>query len=310
MKKFLLFVLCTLLWLGSPLAQASLTINGDLGGSFSGTATDGSGSYSGNITGSWSATGPFDGSAAPVTTLTASGSFGGLGVAGNWQVTSFDIASKRLAITWAAPGQRGPGGVQGDGSVALNLDLGTATASGNFQGQVYTDKGIKTLTGTWTIRFQPAANTKVSGSVQGSFTGNASYVGAVSGGVTGSWAARLLADGSVVGEGNGSYDGGNINVPGYGTVCICGTWGANLVKDGSGQYKLVGAWTHPDVSGTLGGVGGGAMTWKLNLGTIPMQASGDFSGSTSFTVSVPLLGTMTVPIAASGAWNATLPVGN
>jgi hypothetical protein len=308
--KTILFLLCALLSFFAPLAEANLNLNGDLAGSFTGSASDGSGSYSGNITGNWNAAGPFDNSSAPIATLTASGSFGGLGVAGSWQVTAFDPVAKSIAISWAGPGMRGPGGNQGDGSATLALDLNTATASGAFHGQVYTDNGIKTLNGTWTIRFQPAANTKLSGNVQGSFSGNASFVGAVSGSATGTWAARLLADGTIVGEGNGTYNGGNINVSGYGVVCICGTWAANLVKDANGQYQLAGAWTHPDVSGTLGGVGGGAMTWKLDLSTVPLQASGNFSGSTAFTVSVPLLGTITVPIAASGNWSATLPLVN
>lgn len=310
MTKCLHFIVYTLLWLFSSLAQANLSISGDLAGTFSGSATDGSGSYSGNITGSWNAAGPFDNSSTPITTLTASGSFGGLGAAGTWQVTAFDAVNKRITISWAGPGKRGPGGNQGDGSAVLNLDLSNATASGQFQGQVYTDNGVKTLNGTWTIRFQPTANAQISGSVQGSFSGSASYVGAVNGNVTGSWTVRLLADGSIVGEGNGTYNGGNINVASYGTVCICGTWAANLSQAADGQYQLVGAWTHPDVSGTLGGVGGGTVIWKLDLSSVPLRASGNFSGSTAFSVSVPVLGSITVPISASGNWNATLPLAN
>ncbi len=309
MKNIGWLLLCSLLCLLAPQVGAA-TLSGDLAGSFTATANDGSGSYSGNITGSWTAAGPFDASATPITSLTASGSFGGLGIAGAWSVSSFDVASKALNITWSGPGQRGPGGNQGDGSAKLTLDLSNATAQGAFQGQIYTGQGVKTVTGTWNIRFQPAANTKVNGSVNGSFSGTASFVGAVSGQATGTWAARVLADGSIVGEGQGSYNGGNINVPLYGPVCICGTWSANLQKDANGQYLLVGAWTHPDISGTLSGVGGGAVTWQLNINSVPLQASGNFTGTTNFSVSAPVIGNITVPIQAQGNWTATLPLSN
>jgi autotransporter translocation and assembly factor TamB len=233
-----------------------------------------------------------------------------LGVAADWQVTAFDPKTLQLTVSWGAPGQRGPGGAQGDGTATLTLNLGNASASGPFQGQIFTTKGTKTISGTWSVTFHPAANTKLSGTVDGAFTGTASYVGNVSGKVSGSWTASVLPNGTITGGGTGTYNGGNLSVSSYGTVCICGTWSATLQQAANGQYQLVGAWTHPVVSGTLDGNGGGPVSWTLNLATVPMQATGDFSGQTNFPVTVPFLGAITVGVDTNGSWTATLPVNN
>jgi hypothetical protein len=289
---------------------AAESLSGDLSGSFTANATDGSGSFTGGIEGRWTATASVTDTGVSVEGVTGSGSFGGLGLAGNWTIASYDHASKTIHVTWNGPGDRGPVSASGnaDGSVALILDVATGTASGAFDGQVFTPSGVKTVSGTWTVRFQGLPNATASGQVDGAFSGTASYVGNVSGGVTGDWTVRILADGSITGTASGSYDGGNVTVAGYGTICICGTWTANLLQGEDGQYQLQGSWTHPVVSGNLAGSGGGPLVWYINVAASPMQASGSFSGQVTFTVSVPVIGTMDIPISVSGDWSATLPL--
>ena len=290
-------------------AWATQTISGNLSGTFTGNATDGSGSYSGNVEGSWTASGTFDSSGIYVASVTGSGTFGGNGMSGSWQATGFNPATKLISVSWAAPGNNGPTGGTADGSVSLVVDTATGIATGGFQGQIYTSSGIKTVSGTWTVQFQGLANSVVTGKVQGSFSGTASYVGAVSGTASGDWTVRFMPDGSVTGTAGGSYDGGNIAVPGYGSVCICGTWTATLSQGSDGKFRLDGSWTHPVVSGTLNGSGGGPIVWYIDTSTTPMQASGSFSGSTTFSVPLPSpLPAMSLPISTSGSWQATLPI--
>lgn len=285
------------------------TVNGNLDGTFTGNATDGSASYSGSIEGNWTATGTFDATGNFVETVTGSGTFGGLGIAGSWQATAYDPITKTISVSWAAPGNRGPSGGTADGSVALVVDTATGIATGAFNGQFYTPNGVKSIAGTWTVQFRGAANSVVTGTIQGSFSGSASYVGNVSGVVTGSWLARFQPDGSVSGTASGSFDGGNIAVAGYGSICICGTWIASVSQGSNGQYQLVGSWTQPIISGSLDGSGGGPIVWYIDTSVVPIQASGTFAGSTTFTVPLPLpLSPMSVPVAASGSWTATLPL--
>ncbi len=286
------------------------TLNGDLSGSFTASATDGSASYTGGIEGRWTATATVTDTGVAVEGVTGAGSFGGLGLAGNWTIASYDHQTKTIHVTWNGPGDRGPVSASGnaDGSVALLLDVASGTASGAFDGQIFTPDGVKTVAGTWTVRFQGLPESTMSGRVEGAFSGTASYVGNVAGGATGDWSVRILADGSITGTASGSYSGGNVTVPGYGTICICGTWLANLMQGEDGQYQLQGSWTHPVVSGNLAGSGGGPLVWYINVAASPMQASGSFSGQVSFRVSVPIIGTMDIPISVSGEWTATLPL--
>lgn len=284
-------------------AWSAQTITGDLSGTFTGSATDASASYAGNIEGRWSAAGTFDASGNFVESVTGSGTFGGNGIAGSWQVTGYNSVTKTISISWTAPGGRGPSSGSADGSVALVVDTATGTATGPFQGQFFTPDGIKSISGTWTVRFMGAANSVVTGKIQGSFSGSASYVGNVSGSVSGDWTVRFMPDGSVSGTASGSYDGGNIPVSYYGNVCICGTWIASVSRGSDGKYRLDGSWTHPVVAGTLDGSGGGPIVWYINTDVTPIQASGNFSGSTSF--SFPPI---SIPITTSGSWQATLPI--
>jgi len=290
-------------------AWAAQTITGHLNGTFTGAATDGSASYSGNIEGSWNASATFDAAGVFVETVSASGSFGGAGLAGNWTVSGYNAQTKTISITWNGPAGRGPASAgTADGTTTLVLNTATGVATGSFQGQAYTPQGTKTVSGTWSVRFQGTANMTVTGSVQGSFSGTASYVGAVSGAANGNWTVRFMPDGSVVGTASGTYDGGNKSVAGYGSVCICGSWLANVTQGADGQFRLEGSWTHPVVSGTLDGRGGGPIVWYINTSTSPMQATGSFDGSVAFTVSIPFLGTASYPVSVGGNWSAVLPI--
>ncbi len=291
-------------------AWPAQVFSGQLSGSFSGAASDGSGNYSGSIEGTWNASGTSDAAGIFIETVGGSGSFGGSGIAGNWSVGGYNAQTKSISITWNAAGGRGPASGSGtaDGTTTLVVDTATGVATGGFQGQVYTSQGVKTISGTWTVSFQGAANTVVTGKVQGSFSGTASYVGAVNGTVTGDWTVRFMADGSVAGTASGNYDGGNIPVAGYGSVCICGTWLANVIRGTDGQFRLEGSWTHPVVSGTLDGRGGGPIVWYIDTSTTPIQASGNFDGSVGFSVTIPGLGTVSYPVSVGGNWNAVLPL--
>lgn len=310
MSTFIRALFLLLLAAFSATASPAQVFSGQLSGSFSGAASDGSGSVTGGIEGEWNASGTSDAAGLFVETVGGSGTFGGAGIAGTWSVTGYNAQTKTISVTWNAAGGRGPASGSGtaDGTTTLVVDTATGVATGGFQGQVYTAQGIKTVTGTWTVRFQGAADTVVTGKVQGSFSGTASYVGAVNGTVTGDWTVRFMPDGSVAGTASGSYDGGSIPVAGYGAICICGTWLANVVRGTDGQFRLEGSWTHPVVSGTLDGRGGGPIVWYIDTGTTPMQAGGNFDGSVGFTVTIPFLGTATYPVSVSGNWNAVLPI--
>jgi len=290
-------------------AWADPTISGNLNGTFTGSATDGSGSYSGNVEGGWSVTGTSDANGNFVGSVTGTGTFGGTGISGAWQVTGFNSATKTISVVWSAPGNNGPSGGSADGSVSLVLDTATGIATGGFQGQIFTPNGVKNVSGTWTIQFQGMANMVVTGKVQGSFTGSASQIGNISGTVSGDWTVRLMPNGAIAGTASGSYNGGNMPVLGYGSVCVCGTWIATLSQGTDGKFSLVGSWSHPIVAGTLGGSGGGPIVWYLDTSTTPIQASGNFSGSTNFAVPLPApLPAISVPISTSGNWQATLPM--
>lgn len=304
-----LFVVTICIFMAYP-AWAIQTVGGDLAGTFTGSATDGSGTYTGNIEGSWTASGVFDTTGNFVETVTGSGTFGGNGVAGSWQTSGYNAVTNTISVNWAAPGNRGPSLGSADGSVELVIDTATGIATGAFQGQIFTPGGIKTITGTWTVQFQGAASSTLSGQIQGSFSGSADYVGGINGAVTGNWTVRLMPDGSVTGTASGSYDGGNIAVPGgYGSVCICGTWIASVSRGADGTFRLDGSWTHPVVSGTLEGNGGGPLVWYIDTSTVPIQATGNFSGSTVFTVPLPApWQPIQAPVSTSGNWNATLPI--
>lgn len=305
--RLLIVMICT--FMAYP-AWAIQTVSGDLNGTFTGNATDGSGTYTGNIEGNWTASGVFDATGNFVETVTGSGTFGGNGIAGSWQITGYNAVTNSISVSWVAPGNRGPSLGTADGSGELVVNTATGIATGAFQGQVFTPGGIKTVTGTWTVRFQGAAGSAVSGQIQGSFSGSADYVGSINGAVTGSWTVRLMPDGSVAGTASGSYDGGNIAVSGgYGSVCICGTWIASVSQGADGAFRLDGSWTHPVVSGTLDGSGGGPLVWYIDTSTVPIQATGNFSGATAFTVPLPApLQPVQVSVSTSGNWNATLPI--
>lgn len=310
MSTFVRVLFLLLLAVLSGAAWPAQVFSGHLSGSFSGAAGDGSGNYSGGIEGIWNASGTSDAAGVFIETVGGSGSFGGSGIAGSWSVAGYNAQTKAISVTWNAAGGRGPASGAGtaDGSATLVVDTTTGVATGGFQGQVYTAQGVKTISGTWTVRFQGAANTVVTGRVQGSFSGTASYVGAVNGTVAGDWTVRFMPDGSVAGTASGSYDGGNVTVAGYGAICICGTWLANVIRGTDGQFRLEGSWTHPVVSGTLDGRGGGPIVWYINVGTTPMQASGNFDGSVGFSVTIPFLGTVSYPVSVGGNWNAALPL--
>lgn len=309
MQRLVGFVLLWLVIFLPVHVWATQTVNGNLAGTFTGGSPDGSLAVAGNVEGGWTATGTVSQGGVFVENVTGSGTFGGSGISGAWRVTGYSATTKTISVTWAGPGNRGPSSGSSDGSVSLVVDTATGTATGTFQGQVFTDSGVKSISGTWTVRFQGLANTVVTGRVQGSFTGSASSVGAVRGTVSGDWTVRIMPDGSVAGNTTGTYDGGNVGVPGYGSVCICGTWIAVVMRGTDGRYRLEGSWTHPVVSGTLDGAGGGPIVWYLNTDVAPMQATGTFSGATSFTVSLPPpLRSLTVSVSTTGDWNATLPL--
>lgn len=294
-------------------AWAVSTVGGNLTGTFTGNETGDFVNYSGNIEGSWTASGVFDASGNFVENVTGNGTFGGIGIAGSWQVIGYDAATKAISVTWTAPDNRGPisGSASGsaDGSVTLVVDTATGIATGAFQGQFFTPDGPRNITGTWTVQFQGFADNIVTGQIQGNFSGIADYVGSVNGTVSGDWLVRFMPDGSVSGTASGSYDGGNIVVAGYGSVCICGTWIALVTRDAGGQFRLEGSWTHPVISGTLGGSGGGPIVWYINPDTNPIQANGTFSGSTVFTVPLSLpIPPISVAVSTSGNWDAILPI--
>lgn len=302
--KYLMILFLSLLF-AAPL-HADQNLAGALVGTFTGTTTDNSATFSGNVEGQWLATIATSAAGASSITASGSGTFGAKGISGTWQITGYDPATGKINVTWSAPGNRGPLSSSGtaDGSVSLTLDPATGKASGAFTGQFYAGSdGVKTVNDTWTVSLLSPAASTVRGSVGGNFTGTASFVGGVSGAVTGNWVANVHADGSVTGSANGTFNGGNVAVPYYGNVCICGTWSGTLTRDSRGIYSFDGSWTQPQVSGTAVGAGGGAMTWTIDIGTTPFKASGDFSGSTSFSFL-----SFSVPIAASGTWNATLPL--
>ncbi len=286
-------------------ASADQTISGSVNGTFNGATTDNSATFFGNIEGDWSATILTNSSETSSITVSGTGSFGATGLSGTWQITGYAPATGRISVAWSAPGNRGPLSARGsaDGNVSLMLDPATGKATGAFTGQFYTDNGIKTVNGTWTVTFQNPAVATIKGSVQGTFLGTASFVGNVAGSATGTWTARLLPDGSITGSANGTYDGGNVAVPIYGTVCICGTWTGTLSRSSQGVFSFEGSWTHPNVNGTADGQGGGPMSWAIDTGTTPFRANGSFSGSTSFNFLL-----FTIPISASGTWSATLPI--
>ena len=291
-----------------PASWAVQAVNGNLTGTFTGTASDGSGTYTGNIDGSWTATGTFDQNGNFVENVTGSGTFGGQGIAGTWTMASYNAATKTINVTWTAPGNRGPTSASGsgtaDGSVTMVVDTATGLAKGNFTGQFFTDSGTKTINGTWTVQFQGLASSEITGKVQGGFNGSASFIGNIKGTVDGTWLVRVMPDGSVTGTASGTYTGEKIyTYSGY-NVCVCGTWVALLTKGSDGQFRLEGSWTHPDISGTLGGSGGGPIVWYIDVSKVPLQASGTFSGSTGFPV--PII--QSINISTNGSWTATLPI--
>jgi hypothetical protein len=311
MKNLIRIVTVAVLFLLTGAAWSAQTLTGDLTGTFTGRATDGSGTdYTGNISGQWSASAIVGATGVTVESVSGTGAFGGYGLAGTWVMTGYDSLTNTIHVTWTGPGGRGPLSASGsaDGSVSLVVDTARGIATGDFAGSVFTPQGVKTIAGTWTVQFQGLANATVSGKVEGDFSGSASYVGNVGGSVSGDWSVRIQADGSVAGSASGTYDGGNIDVPGYGTICICGTWLANVTRGTDGQYQLQGGWTHPVVSGNLEGSGGGPLVWYLDVSTTPFQASGDFGGQVIFQVTLPMLGAMDIPISVSGNWTATLPL--
>lgn len=81
------------------------------------------------------------------------------------------------------------------------------------------------------------------------------------------------------------------------------TWVGTLARSTAGVYSFQGSWAQQNVSRSTAGTGGGPMAWALDTSTTPFNASGSFSGSTTFTV----MG-FSIPIAACGNWSATLPL--
>ena len=288
-------------------ANADQTFSGAAVGTFTGATSDNSASYSGNIEGQWVVTIATTPSGSSSATVTGSGTFGAQGISGTWQIVGYDPATMQLSVAWSAPGNRGPlsagGNGSADGGVNLTLDPATGRATGAFSGQIYSGGANKTVSGTWVVMFQSAAIMGIQGNVNGSFSGTATAVGNISGPATGTWVASLQSDGSVTGSASGTFNGGNVAVPPYGNVCVCGTWVGTLARSTQGAYSFQGSWTQQNVSGSAAGTGGGPMAWVLDTSTTPFNASGSFSGSTTFTV----LG-FSIPITASGNWSATLPL--
>ncbi|MBS4097519.1 MAG: hypothetical protein KGZ83_11875 [Sulfuricella sp.] len=304
--RFLIAILLSVSVLFAAPAGADQTLTGALIGTFTGATTDNSATFSGNIEGQWLATIATSASGSSSISASGSGTFGAKGLSGTWQITGYDPATGKITVAWSAPGNRGPLSSNGsaDGSVALIFDPATGKATGAFTGQYYSGSGgVKTVNGTWTVSLQNPATATVRGSVNGSFAGTASFVNSVSGAATGTWVANVQADGSITGSANGTFNGGNIAVPYYGNVCICGTWTGTLTRSSLGVYSFEGAWTQPVISGSAAGSGGGPMSWTIDINATPFRASGDFSGATSFSFL-----SFTVPISASGTWNATLPL--
>ncbi|MCX7172688.1 MAG: hypothetical protein NT159_01880 [Proteobacteria bacterium] len=300
----LLFSIASLL--AGP-ANADQTASGAAVGTFTGTTSDNATNFSGNIEGQWLVTISTTPSGSSSAAVTGSGTFGAQGISGTWQVVGYDPATMTIRVSWSAPGNRGPvssgGNGAADGGVNLVLDPATGKATGAFSGQVYIGGANKTVSGTWVVTFQSAAIAGVRGNVNGSFSGTATAVGNISGAATGTWVASLQSDGSVTGSASGTFNGGNVAVPPYGNVCICGTWVGTLARSTQGVFSFQGSWTQPVVSGSASGAGGGPMSWVLDTSTTPFNASGSFSGSTTFTV----MG-FSIPISASGNWSATLPL--
>ena len=310
MRSMIKTLLIWAVWLlVAPPLWAAQTVNGNLTGTFTGSATDGSGSYSGNIDGTWTATGTFDATGNFVENVTGDGTFGGEGIAGTWLMSGYNSSTKTISVSWAAPNNRGPSGGTADGAVSLVVDTATGIAEGTFTGQFFTAAGTKTINGTWTVLFQGAPASVVTGQIQGSLNGNVAYLGAITGSVDGTWRVSFMTDGSVTGSASGSYDGGTYATD-YGSVCVCGNWIAAISRGADGQYRLEGSWTHPDISGTLSGSGGGPIVWYIDTSTNPIQASGNFSGSNSFSIVMGPAGTppTSVPVSVSGRWTATLPI--
>ncbi|MHB9119262.1 MAG: hypothetical protein ACYC2R_13470 [Burkholderiales bacterium] len=304
--RILIAMLMSISLLFAAPANADQTVTGALVGTFTGATTDNSATFSGNVEGQWLATVSTNASGSSSITASGTGTFGAKGISGTWRITGYDQATGKVSVVWSAPGNRGPLSTNGsaDGNVNLTLDPSTGRATGAFTGQFYSGNSVKTVNGTWSVAFQNSASTTVHGNVDGTFSGTASFVGNVSGSATGTWVANVQPDGSITGSANGTFNGGNVSVPLYGDVCICGTWTGTLTRNGQGGYSFEGSWTQPNLSGTADGHGGGPMSWIIDTGTTPFRASGDFSGSTSFSFT----SSITVPISASGTWNATLPL--
>lgn len=292
-----------------PGPVAALPFAGELTGSYVGRLSDATSDITGTIIGSWTA----DVTLGPVrvNTLTGAGSFGGGGISGNWGITAFDPATNTISATWSAPGQRGPAsgssGGTADGTITLTVNTATGTATGSFTGRVFTDSGERTITGTWTVAFLGSATQTLRGSITGTFSGAASFIGAVSGTVTGSWTAKVLTDGSVSAEVSGVFDGGThvVQTPvGTQQIPIRGTYLLTLSRSSSGAFSLAGSWTHPFVSGTLQGSGGGGLSWELDVTQNPITAVGTFSGQDTF--EAPFLGSVSVSV--SGTFQVALPV--
>jgi len=306
MKRFIALLFATATLLAGP-ASADQTFSGAATGTFTGATSDSTANFSGNIDGQWLVTISTTGSGSSSTTVTGSGTFGAQGISGNWQVVGYDAATMKINVVWSAPGNRGPlssgGSGAADGGVSLTLDPATGKATGAFSGKIYSGGASKTVSGTWIVTFQSAAIAGIRGSVNGSFSGTATMVGNISGPATGTWVASLQADGSVTGSASGTFNGGNVAVPLYGNVCICGTWVGTLARSAQGVFSFDGSWVQENVSGSASGTGGGPMAWVLDTSTTPMSASGTFSGSTTFTVL-----SFAIPISTSGTWSATLPL--
>lgn len=304
--RILIAAILSIMSLCAAPASADQTLTGALVGTFTGATPDNAESFAGNVEGQWLATIVTGDAGATSITASGSGTFGAQGISGTWQVTGYDPATLRISVAWSAPGNRGPLSISGDGtadgSVSLTLDPATGRATGDFTGQFYSGGSAKTINGTWVVTLQSPASASIHGSVDGSFAGTASIVGNVAGAVAGSWVADIQPDGSVTGSASGTFNGGNVAVPLYGNVCICGTWMGTLARSSGGVYSFQGSWTQPNVSGAASGSGGGPMTWIIDTNTTPFNASGDFSGATTFTFL-----SFSLPISAAGTWNATLP---
>lgn len=302
-------LLALLVW-SLPSIAIAVPLTGDLGGTFTGRLAGATADVTGTITGSWTADVTL-GTTATVNSVTATGSFGGPGVSGTWGIAGYDPATNTISVTWTAPGNRGPSSLAGsgtaDGSASLQVNTTTGVATGSFTGRVFTDGGEKTITGTWTIQFQGLSRLTRRGSVVGTWTGTATYLGPISGTVSGNWTARFLPDGTISAEASGTFQGGPYAVQtpvGTQQVVISGTYIVTLSRDSRGNYALTGSWTHPVLSGVLGALGGGEMTWNLDLGRSPMGGDGTFSGQGTFTV--PTFGSATV--STRGTYEVTLSI--